>query len=128
MGDKGNIVVRQESNTNRGDVWFYTHWSGGDIKKTAQKALEKGRGRWGDSSYLARIVFQQLIGEDDGETGFGVSTSIADNEHDILVIDDTSSTVYMVPESSLDSGRLQVDLVKVSSKSWSYEQFIKAKL
>lgn len=105
MGDRGNIVIRQ-GETNRDDVWFYTHWAGSEIKKVVQKALGKNK-RWDDSSYLARIIFDTLTDGAHGEEGgFGISTRIGDNSHDILVVDCPNQSVFSIAESALDDGQI----------------------
>lgn len=105
MGDRANIVVRQENNTNKGDVWFYTHWRGHDIADVVKSALAK-KERWEDSSYLARIIFDELRGDDNGTTGFGISTTLQDNEHEIIVVDVPNQVVFKIKESSLIDYRL----------------------
>lgn len=94
MGDRGNIVVRDEE----GSVWFYTHWRGSDILDVAFKALSL-KERWEDTPYLARIVFDTLTeGSTGGSTGFGISLSKGDNEHEVVVIDTAAKKVYVMPE------------------------------
>lgn len=123
MGDRGNIVIRSSQNS-IDDVWFYTHWSGSDIEQTARKALSK-KWRWGDSSYLARIVFDELTaGQQGEETGFGISTKLQDNEHPILIIDDDKQQVYIISEAKLIEGRIPEDYKPPFTSS--YEQFIQA--
>jgi hypothetical protein len=98
MGDRGNIKI--------GGVYLYTHWGGSEIKQTLQKALKK-KWRWDDESYLARIIFCEMIrGEESGETGFGISTGIVDNEYDILEVDVANQTV------------------QEGKRKWSFEEFI----
>lgn len=101
MGDRGNIVVRSGD----GDVWFYTHWSGSEIGERAKAGLLAGKGRWDDPPYLARIIFNALQEDDRGETGFGISTRMQDNEHPILVIDTNppGGAVYVVDEKTVNS-------------------------
>jgi hypothetical protein len=76
MGDRGNIIIEADGQTFPAPVYLYTHWSGSDIPKLLKAALIKGVSRWDDPAYLARIIFQTLIGGDKGETGFGLSTSM----------------------------------------------------
>ena len=87
MGDRANIVVDGQYTD---PVFLYTHWRGYAVPGILQAALDRGRGRWGDTSYLTRIIFCDLIGDDtEGRTGFGISTRITDNEHPLLyVLDD----------------------------------------
>ena len=80
MGDRGNIEVRQK----HGSVFLYSHRGGSEICATLAIALNKGRGRWSDPSYLTRIIFNELQGDDRGTTGFGISVGQPDdNEYDI---------------------------------------------
>jgi hypothetical protein len=123
MGDRGNIVVRQ-GKTNRDDVWFYTHWSGYNIEDVAREALAR-RLRWDDTSYLARIVFDTLTkGEQGEETGFGISTGITDNEHDIVVIDVPNQRVFKIKEKELEDGRIPDDYEPTGAVP--FEKFIEA--
>lgn len=95
MGDRGNIEIRQKS----GSVFFYTHWSGSSMKETLATALERGSDRWQDASYLARIIFCDLIdGQERGTTGFGIDIAPNDNEYPILVVDADKRTVHEEPD------------------------------
>jgi len=97
--------VRQ-GDTNRDDVWFYTHWCGTEIKETVAKALGK-RLRWTDPSYLARIMFDVLTdGQTGSETGFGISSQIGDNEYPIVVVDCPNQKVWVIEEDQLMDDRL----------------------
>ena len=85
MGDRGNIKLKYGRG---GPVYLYTHWRGYDLPEIVQSALKRGQDRWGDESYLARIIFDELVDEPRTElTGFGISTEIEDNEHDVIVVD-----------------------------------------
>jgi hypothetical protein len=89
MGDRANIVIRVDQWSEPGEreaVFLYGHWSGYDLPETLRKALAK-RWRWDDGPYLARIVFDEMTADAHGdETGYGISTRIPDNEHDLLVL------------------------------------------
>ena len=68
MGDRGQVHIKDEG------VWLYTHWNASELINTVRTALAK-KIRWDDSEYLTRIIFDQMIGEDQGgETGFGISS------------------------------------------------------
>lgn len=127
MGDRGNIVARQAKGTNRNDVWFYTHWSGSEREETVREALSLNE-RWDDPSYLARIIFDKLTGGDASTTGFGISTTLQDNEHPICVVDIPEQVVRSVPEGSLvedDNGfRLPDDISGFAGVP--FEEFCKA--
>lgn len=81
MGARAQVLIEEEG------VYLYTHWGSGTIKEDVQRALdsERGKARKDDPEYLARIIFEEMIGDERGsETGFGIGTS----EHgdiDILV-------------------------------------------
>ena len=97
MGDRGNIKV--------GKVYLYTHWYGSHLVEILKKALVRGRGRWNDESYLTRIIFSEMLIQCSSEdydalsdtTGFGISTYIPDNEHEILEVNCKTQTVNDIP-------------------------------
>jgi hypothetical protein len=90
MGDRGNIVIRQGEHP---PVVLYTHWSGYALPGTLGAALAK-RQRWDDNPYLARIIFDTLTaGQQGQETGFGITTYLADNQYPILEVDPDTETV-----------------------------------
>ena len=85
MGDRANVRIRYEDGQ---DIYFYTHWSGTEMPGTVAASLARGRSRWDDESYLARILFCDLVkGDELGLTGFGIAPYIGDNEHPILTVD-----------------------------------------
>lgn len=76
MGDRGNICMEIEDGT---EIYLYTHWHGSELKSILQSALIRGRSRWSDESYLARIIFSEMIKDSVEElTGYGISTSLAE--------------------------------------------------
>lgn len=95
MGDRGNIKLVYG---NGASVYFYTHWSGSSLDQIITAALQRGRDRWTDPSYLARILFCELVkGQEDSTTGFGISTQVEDNEHPIPVLDLEKRTIDGIP-------------------------------
>lgn len=116
MGDRGNIVVD--------GVWLYTHWDGCEIKQTLQSALVRGKDRWDDSQYLARIIFCEMLGKNDvmGLTDYGISIKMYDNEYNILVVDTNTQTVKEVEETDNSKDRLGTVV-----NTWSFNDFISAK-
>lgn len=98
MGDRANVVIQDEDG-NR--VWLYSHWGGFDMLTTLRNALTRGKERWDDPAYLARIVFCEMMGpkavNDTG--GFGISAVIGDNERPILVCDCKTQTVRLEDEA-----------------------------
>lgn len=99
MGDRANIVVRDRYLLDGGPseaIFLYSHWGGYELPEVLRKALAK-RWRWDDGAYLARIIFDEMIGDEQGgETGYGISTRICDNEYDLLVLH--NERVYRMPE------------------------------
>lgn len=94
MGQRGNIVIQDDPD---GRVYLYTHWRGESVEPIARKALasEAGRRRWDDGPYLARIVFDTLTECKSGETGFGISPKLCDNEHEIVVLDTSRQLAWL---------------------------------
>lgn len=91
MGDRGNIHIKEESGKS---IYLYTHWNGELLPQILRDALDRGRGRWGDESYLTRIIFSEMIREDVlGETGYGISTYRGDYNHEDIVVDMKDKTV-----------------------------------
>ena len=108
MGNRGNIILDYGKDQTIG---FYTHWDGGYLKEVIQDALKKGVDRWNDPSYLARIIFSELIKEDvDGTTGYGIYPGIwsMDNENPIVYV--KFETYQVIVEDSVFSFKEFVDL------------------
>jgi len=84
MGDRANINFVERDG---GELYFYTHWHGTELPKILARALDRGRDRWTDESYLARIIFSEMIKEEiEDTTGFGISTYRGDYEYSDLVV------------------------------------------
>ena len=84
MGNRANIVVKEDEKDS--GVYFYTHWGGYNLPIILQDALKR-KERWYDHSYLARIIFCEMVKDEiDGETGYGISTCLTDNENPIITV------------------------------------------
>jgi len=71
MGDRGNIELTYKSGS---QIYFYTHWTGSILNETLARALNRGKGRWNDESYLARIIFSEMIKDDVlDDVGYGIA-------------------------------------------------------
>jgi hypothetical protein len=130
VGDRGNIVLNQESDTADAAgikpqrIFLYAHWDGYRLPRTLQEALIKAsdegsqypQSRWGDESYLGRIIFQQMINDADGITGYGISTYQGDGEHPLLVVDSDKQTVHLEALFSDDRA--------VTHGPWTFEQYV----
>lgn len=128
MGDRGTIVVLQHGRSEGPDgaLFFYTHWSGTEIPQTLAAALDRGRDRWGDESYLARIIFNQLTaGVEMETTGYGITTYFCETEHPIPVVDAYAQTVSVIP--TVLFGPLTVDdLIRPDARVYTFDEFVAA--
>ena len=103
MGDRGNIKIYQNDNS---AIYLYTHWTGSQIYEVLKTALSR-RQRWNDGPYLTRIIFCELVkGDEDGETGFGISTHICDNEHTIIGVNPNNQMVTFEMENGTVKGKM----------------------
>lgn len=117
MGDRANVHIPTSATPGEG-VYLYTHWGGYDLPHDVQTALAK-KWRWDDGPYLARIIFDQMTVNDHGkETGFGIWTSICDNEHPIVVVNPETQTVQFVP------ARWDQPPQWATGPSWSFKDYI----
>jgi hypothetical protein len=83
MGDRSNIKIYQNDDADNA-IFLYTHWRGSEIYGILKRVLLR-RERWEDSPYLTRMIFCEMVkGDENGSTGFGISTSILDNEHTVI--------------------------------------------
>lgn len=95
MGARANIVCKYSDNNK---IYFYSHWGGESLFQTLQDALKRGKDRWNDESYLARIIFSEMIkNETLANTGYGISPYLMDNEYPLLEVDFSKQTVNGVP-------------------------------
>lgn len=86
MGDRGNIIVKDGESK----VFLYTHWTGYRLFKDVAKSLARAKSRWDDGPYLARVLFQDMIGDDRDISGYGISSVEGDGGTDITVdLDDS---------------------------------------
>ena len=83
----------------RKSIFIYSHWGGGETYKesnladSVKRALAK-KLRWDDESYLARMIFSEVIKDDiEGETSYGLAPESMDEEFPRIVIDLQKKTV-----------------------------------
>lgn len=96
MGDRANVVVLESNSP--GQVYLYTHHEGTYLPLVVQAAMQR-KARWNDSTYLARIIFNAMTAKDpNGETGFGISSQMTDNNHPLVVVDCHKQEVRFTPE------------------------------
>jgi len=81
MGARTQVFIKDTG------VYLYSHWGSGNILKTVKKALARKQ-RWSDPEYLARIVFETMIGNNSGSAvGFGVGTTMHSDIDNLVTID-----------------------------------------
>jgi hypothetical protein len=89
MGDRIQIFFPQNG------VYLYSHWGGESELYAVQKALKK-QWRWQDPTYLARIVFCEMVkGEAMEETGYGIGTKQHADVYRLIVIDTVNQMVKL---------------------------------
>lgn len=108
MGDRRNVVINVQGQP---DLYFYTHWDGHKLPQIVQNAIKR-RLRWSDPSYLARIIFSEMIKDSvKDETGYGISTRITDSNynHEVWV-------------------KVDEQKVCIGAAVWSFDQYCDADL
>lgn len=111
MGDRANVAFLDED---RVPIYFYSHWGGEALPGLVREVLARKQ-RWDDPTYLARMIFSKMVSDDiDGETGYGISLSMPDNEHRIIVVNCTGQFVGFA-----DPGQPTTPV-----KKWTFEEYI----
>ena len=88
MGNRANIVVKSGEK----EIWLYTHSGRDQLPWQLRAALDRGRERWDDPSYLTRIIFCEMIRHSvAGTTGYGISADPCDGS--IITVDCNTQTV-----------------------------------
>ena len=91
MGMRRNIALDYGANTK---VFLYTHWGAEHLEDTLRAALIRGRDRWDDPPYLARIIFSEMIQDEVlEETGYGIAPYVMDDEFPTIEVDLENRTV-----------------------------------
>lgn len=90
MGDRANVIVREGDE----QVCLYTHGRGSELPKILQSAMQRGKERWRDAPYLARIIFCEMVkGRESTLTGFGISVTPQDGENRVIMVDTDEQAV-----------------------------------
>ncbi len=123
MGDRANCIIQYEGKKSK-RVWFYTHWRGEQLPGIVKAALAK-EWRWDDEFYLPRIIFSQLVKDQEAEeAGFGIALSVADNEHAYLVVDLKKKRVFFeAPPDEIWNKYHR--LTAAAKEGWSFDDYIK---
>ena len=99
MGNRANVFVKDQFGV--GGVFLYTHSGGDELPLLLQTAIRRGRERWQVASYLARIIFCDMVRDDlDGMFGHGISASLGDNGHPILAVEVGSQSIVVLQLNS----------------------------
>jgi len=107
MGDRAQVLIKDEG------VYLYTHWGASKLEEVVRRALERGKSRWNDPEYLARIIFCEMVkGREMELTGYGIGTKQYCDAWRIIEIDCENQKVT------------KIDFGKVQFKK-SFEEFIK---
>lgn len=100
MGDRADIELRFPAGPpdveadDAASIHIYTHWGGYRAPLTLRDGLIRGRPRWSDAPYLARIIFGEFVKDDVlGELGYGLSPRFTDTEYAPLICDLGAQTV-----------------------------------
>lgn len=98
MGDRANVLVKTADE----QVCLYTHWGGYELPETLRSALNRGKDRWGDFQYLARIIFCEMVGERNWNetTGFGISQCEHDGGYGGPIVVDVDAQTVTLPYKS----------------------------
>lgn len=116
MGDRANIVIEADQRMFPHPVFFYTHWCGYRIKPALQAALLRGKERWDDPQYLARVIFCGLVGKDEDISGFGISTRIGDGGGKLLCVNMEENKVRERDSSS--------NINAPVLREWTFREFV----
>ena len=89
MGDRAQVQFLFRTEEQYREVWFYTHWEGYKLQETVTNAIRRGKPRWRDDEYLARIIFSEMIqGHVLDETGYGIGVyKHADLQYPVIIVD-----------------------------------------
>ena len=112
MATRGQVIIQDGDNA---EVVLYQHYDGDTLLDAVTRAIKREE-RWTDGSYLARIIFCEMMltykpEEIFGTTGFGIQTNRqGDTDFDIIVnIDD----------------QIVNQITYSNNKSWSFEELSK---
>jgi hypothetical protein len=87
-----------------------------------QTALRRyGKSRWTDPSYLARIIFVEMGGGEQSETGHGISTRMCDNEHPIILVNCDAQKVELRSETK--DGEFKAD-DDMTGREWTFDEYV----
>lgn len=81
-------------------IYFYTHWNAELLPQVIKDALTRGKDRWGDESYTARIIFSEMIKDEVLElTRYGITPYEIDPQYPTITVNLEHQLVDGVPFS-----------------------------
>lgn len=90
MGTKASILIRSDDE----QVCLYQHYDGHKLDAVLKSALKRGRNRWEDFGYLARIVFCEMVKDDlAGTENYGLHQHVPPDVDIVIVVDIAAQTV-----------------------------------
>lgn len=93
MGNRANVEIQYEAGQS---IFFYSHWDATGVDKIVINAIQRGKGRWSDESYLARIIFCEMVKNSIlDETGYGISPDEYETGSPKCVVNMASKTIIM---------------------------------
>ena len=87
MGERGEVKIIEDDEH---CFYLYAHWGASSLVNTVRDAMmtKEGRNRLDDPEYLARIIFEHMIGDERGtETGFGITALEHDDAKLAIILD-----------------------------------------
>jgi hypothetical protein len=116
MGNRANVYLHHGHELG---VYLYTHWAGDDLPETVRTALDRGEARWTDNQYLARIVFDEMLGDRHGEeTGFGISAVLCDGARRIVDVDTAEQNVTLIVDDARQASETFTEYVARERADW----------
>ncbi len=108
MGARAQVKV--------GEVFLYTHWGSSTLLKDVRAGLSKGQGRWNDSEYLTRIIFDNLRNPkfDDPVTGYGIGAQLHSDLDCWLEVDCDEQKIHYHQYSDYSEPKI----------TWSFDSFL----
>ena len=95
MGDRGQVHIKNTG------VFLYTHWGATELIQQVHTALSK-KWRWDDDEYLTRIIFDVMIGNEQGsETGYGIGNEQHGDVWRLVEIDCSKQTVKIIDNDTI---------------------------
>lgn len=90
MGSRAQVKIQDTG------VYLYTHWDANTLVDTVYRAIARQE-RWGDPSYLARIIFCEMVkGDIAGAVGYAIDTAENGDNELLIVVSCHKRTVEVI--------------------------------